>query len=83
MSFSSEKVVSSKSGENKSTYRSSTVDFYMIGQNDFNFFTGGSVIKDWRYVNYLWIIVMFLSAVWKLIPTAPIHYKVSIGEQVM
>ncbi len=55
----------------------------MIGQKDFNFFTGGSVIKDWRYVNYLWIIVMFLSAVWKLILTAPIHYKGSIGEQVM
>ncbi len=26
-------------------------------------------------VDYLWIIVMFLSAVWTLIPTAPIHYK--------
>ncbi len=27
----------------------------------------------WRNVDYLWIIVMFLSAVWTLILTAPIH----------
>ncbi len=32
---------------------------------------------DWSGVDYLWIIVMFLSAVWTLILTAP------IGEQVM
>ncbi len=31
----------------------------------------------------LWIIVMFLSAVWTLILTAPIHCRGSIGEQVM
>ncbi len=31
-------------------------------------------------LDYLWIIVMFLSAVWTLILTAPIHYKGSIGE---
>ncbi len=30
-----------------------------------------------------WIIVMFLSAVWTLILTAPIHFRGSIGEQVM
>ncbi len=34
-------------------------------------------------VDYLWIIVMFLSAVWTLILTAPIHCRGSIGEQVM
>ncbi len=34
-------------------------------------------------VNYLWIIVMFLSAVWTLILTAPIHCRGSTGEQVM
>ncbi len=34
-------------------------------------------------MDYLWIIVMFLLAVWTLILTAPIHYKSSIGEQVM
>ncbi len=28
---------------------------------------------DWSGVDYLWIIVMFLSAVWTLILTAPIH----------
>ncbi len=30
-----------------------------------------------------WIIVMFLSAVWTLILTAPIHCRGSIGELVM
>ncbi len=34
-------------------------------------------------VDYLWIIVMILSAVWTLILTAPIHYRESIGEHVM
>ncbi len=34
-------------------------------------------------VNYLWIIVMFLSAVWTLILTAPIHCRASIAEQEM
>ncbi len=34
-------------------------------------------------VDYLWIIVMFLSVVWTLILTAPIHCKGSIGEQMM
>ncbi len=34
-------------------------------------------------VDYLWIIVMFLSAVWTLILTAPIHCRGSICEQVM
>ncbi len=38
---------------------------------------------DWSGVDYLWIIVMFLSAVWTLILTAPIHCKGSIAEQVM
>ncbi len=35
------------------------------------------------HMNYLWIIVMFLSAVWALILTAPIHCRGSIGEQVI
>ncbi len=35
---------------------------------------------DWRGVDYLWNIVMFLSAVWTLILTAPIHCRGSIGE---
>ncbi len=37
----------------------------------------------WSGVDYLWIIVMFLSAVWTLILTAPIHCRWSIAEQVM
>ncbi len=31
----------------------------------------------------VWIIVMFLSAVWILILTAPIHFRWAIDEQVM
>ncbi len=38
---------------------------------------------DWSGVDYLWIIMMFLSAVWTLILTAPIHCRGSIGEHVM
>ncbi len=34
-------------------------------------------------MDYLWIIVMFLSAVWTLILTAPIHCRGSIAEQVI
>ncbi len=34
-------------------------------------------------VVFLWIIVMFLSAVWTLILTAPIHCRGFIGEQEM
>ncbi len=40
-------------------------------------------INWWSGVDYLWIIVMFLSAVWTLILTAPIHCGGSTGEQVM
>ncbi len=40
-------------------------------------------LMDWSCVDLLWIIVMFLSAVWILILTAPIHCRGSIGEQVM
>ncbi len=38
---------------------------------------------DWSAVDFLCIIVMFLSAVWTLILTAPIHCSASIAEQVM
>ncbi len=34
-------------------------------------------------MDYLWIIVMFLSAVWTLILTAPIHCRASISETLM
>ncbi len=37
----------------------------------------------WSRVDYMWITVMFLSAVWTLILTAPIHYRGFIGERVM
>ncbi len=40
-------------------------------------------INWWTGVDYLCIIVMFLSAVWTLILTAPIQCRGSIGEQVM
>ncbi len=35
------------------------------------------------YMVYLLIIMIFLSAVWTFILTAPIHYRGSIGEQVI
>ncbi len=35
------------------------------------------------WTGVLWIIVMFLSAVWTLILTAPIHCRGTICEQVM
>ncbi len=35
------------------------------------------------WTEVVWIIVMFLSAVWTLILTAPIHRRWSIGEQAM
>ncbi len=38
---------------------------------------------SWSCVDCLWIIVMFLSAVWTLILTAPIHCRGSTGEQVL
>ncbi len=38
---------------------------------------------DWSRVDYLWISMMLLSAVWTLIFTAPIHFRGSIGKQVM
>ncbi len=43
-------------------------------------FTSQGVI--W-WTGFMWIIVMFLSAVWTLILTAPIHCRGSTGEQVM
>ncbi len=47
--------------------------------------SGSSAVNGCRQssVDYLWIIVMFLSAVWTLILTAPIHCRGSIAEQVM
>ncbi len=40
-------------------------------------------VNWWSHGNYLWIIVMFLSAACTLILTAPIHCRGSIGEQVI
>ncbi len=39
------------------------------------------LLIDWISVDYLWVIVMFLSAVWTLILTAPIRCRGSIGER--
>ncbi len=41
-----------------------------------------TLIDGLSHVDYLWIIEIFLSAVWSLL-TAPIHCRESIGEQVM
>ncbi len=40
-------------------------------------------MDGWSGVDYLWIIVMFLSAVWALNLTAPILFRGFISEQVM
>ncbi len=40
-------------------------------------------LQTFRWTGVLWIIVMFLSAVWILILTAPIHCRGAIGKQVM
>ncbi len=37
----------------------------------------------WSGVDYLWIILLYLSAVWTPILMAPIHGRGSIGEQLM
>ncbi len=44
----------------------------LFTKQDINWWTG-----------VVWIIVMFLSAVWTLILTAPIHCRASIAEQVI
>ncbi len=46
--------------------------FQLLSSLDVNWWTG-----------VVGIIVMFLSAVWTLILTAPIHYKASIAETLM
>ncbi len=46
--------------------------FQLLSSQDVNWWTG-----------VLWIIVMFLSAVWTLILTAPIHCRASIAETLM
>ncbi len=35
-------------------------------------------VNCWNHVDFLWIIVMFLSAVWTLILTAPIHCRIHL-----
>ncbi len=47
------------------------------------FYFSRRYFMDWSCVDYLWIIVMLLSAAWTLIVTAPIHCRGSIGEKVM
>ncbi len=46
--------------------------FQLLSSPDVNWWTG-----------VVWIIVMFLSAVWTLILTAPIHCRASIAETLM
>ncbi len=79
---------------NKNVLKNMLVNFDVRGQQGMDVFTGGSIImyyfaQKWRFrvknwcTEVMWIIVMFLSAVWTLILTAPIHCRASIGEQVM
>ncbi len=39
-------------------------------------------IRYYHWTGIMWVIVMFLSVVWTLILTAPIHCRASTGEQV-
>ncbi len=48
---------------------------------DFN--VRGQQGNELSHVYYLWIIVMFLSAVLSMILMAPIHCRGPIGEQVV
>ncbi len=52
----------------------------MLNLTNTQLFTSQEV--NW-WTGVVWIIVMFLSAVWTLIPTAPIHCRASTDEQVM
>ncbi len=57
---------------------------YFSPDSDETFFTRERNENDVNWwTEMLWIIVMFLSVVWTLILTAPIHLRWSIGEQVM
>ncbi len=40
-------------------------------------------LMDWSCVDCLWIIVLFLSTVWTLTLTAPIHTRGYFAEQMM
>ncbi len=42
-----------------------------------------SISQDVSGVDYLWIIVMFLSSFWTLLLTPPIHWRGSVGKQMM
>ncbi len=46
-------------------------------------FLTNTVFHFTGWTGVVWIIVMFLSAVWTLILTAPIHCRGSISDQIM
>ncbi len=92
IAFSSEKVYLSESGEKyaqiKHCSQAKTVQCsskQIWEQQRMDLYTGGgTIIIDYRLgQDYMGNIVMFLSAVWTLILTAPIHCRGSIVEQVM
>ncbi len=78
MTFSLENAMLSRTcilvGSCNDGFDSLNTQFFM--SQDVNWWTGVDV-------DFLWIIVMFLSAVWTLVLMAPIHCRGSIGEQVM
>ncbi len=59
------------------------LDFYVEYNRTTNMHLITSQMLIWIRVDYLWIIVMFLSAIWTLFVMAPIHCRGSIGEQLM
>ncbi len=59
------------------------IDLLMVDLQTCNFLLHKMLTDGLEWCGSLWIIVMFLSAVWTLILMAPIHCRGSIGEQVM
>ncbi len=64
----------------RQTYDSMIHNYLDLFLTNMQLFTPQDI--NW-WTGEVWITVMFLSAVWTLILTAPIHCRASIGEQVM
>ncbi len=60
-----------------------TVDVGYLFLTNMQLFTNKTVTDGLESVEYLWVTMMFLSAVWTLILMAPIHCGGYVGEQVM
>ncbi len=64
-------------------WREVTVDVGYLFLTNMQLFTTKTSTDGLESVEYLWVTMMFLSAVWTLILMAPIHCGEYVGEQVM